>query len=208
MSDAKLSHLTSFTQDSELTQDTHLDYLPDTQQFLDLPIPSSIDVFGAFVALGNDGMLPCVTEKIYGDNTKKTKQNYSRWYLKYFAYVQSEGQNIFVESTSCKYFHNMIENKVFSVGSLWSIYVKINKSMRKLHRVKINTWEELGWFLINITKWYIPKKSDVFSKEQLNKVLTECFYPYQPEDILALIVIVLMLSVILRHFEVMVIMVS
>ena len=153
-------------------------------------------------------MLPGVAEKIYGGNKKKTKQKYKRWYLKYVEYGQSEGQNIFVESTACNYFHNMIENKMFSVGSVWSIYVEINNSMQKFHHVKINTWEELRHFLINITKWYIPKKSDIISKEQLHKFLTECFDPFQPEDLLALIVIVLISSRILRNCEVMVIKVS
>ena len=51
----------------------------------------------------------------------------------------------------------MIERKTIGVGSIWSIYAAINNSMRKIYRVKMNTWEELRRLLINITKWYIKK---------------------------------------------------
>ena len=101
----------------------------------------------------------------------------------------------------------MIDNKVFSVGSVWSIYAAINNSISNFHRVKMNKWEELRRFLININNCYIPKNSDILSKEKLHKVLTECFDPLQPEYLLDLFVIVLILSGLLRYCEVMVIMV-
>ena len=74
LSDTKLSHLTSFTQDSELTQDTHLDSLPDTQQFVDRPVQSSIDVSSAFVLSRTDGMLPGLAERIHRGNKKKNQE--------------------------------------------------------------------------------------------------------------------------------------
>ena len=128
LSDAELSILTNFTQDSDLSQEAHLESLPDTQ-LEERSIPGTINVSDPFEATQTDGMNPGVAEKIYGGNKKKTKQKYKRWYLKYVEYGQSEGQNIFVESTASNFFHNTIERKIFSVDSVWSIYAAINKYM-------------------------------------------------------------------------------
>ena len=213
LTDAEYSAATNFTQTSELTQETILEssQKPVSESS---PIPTTIHVSNEktgddpLVATRTDGLLPGVAEKIYGGNRKKTKQKYKKWYLRYVEYGRSEGQNIFVESTACNFFHNMIERKVFGVGSVWSIYAAINNTMRRLHRVKMNSWEDLRRLLIGITKWYIPKKSDILTKDQLYKVLTECFDPSDPEDLLSLIVCTLMFSGLLRQCEVMEILVS
>ena len=52
------------------------------------------------------------------------------------------------------------------------------------------------------------QKSDVLSKEQLYKVLTECFDPSNPDDLFFLIVVIMMPSGLLRHCEEMKILVS
>ena len=52
------------------------------------------------------------------------------------------------------------------------------------------------------------KKSDILTKDQLNKVLTECFDPEVSDDLLSSVIIVLMFSIFLRQYEVIEILVS
>ena len=149
-----------------------------------------------------DGLRPEVAEIIHGGGKKKTKSLYKRHFMRYFNYCKSEKQDLLKESTACNYFHDMIQTKKIGVGSLWTVYAAVNSGMKQFYGVKMNKWEELKKLLLSLMKTYILKKSGILTREQLHKVLTECFDASIGVDLLCLIIISLMIAGLLRQTEV------
>ena len=88
------------------------------------------------------------------------------------------------------------------MGSVWSIYACINSGMRTKYGKRMNKWYELRTMLVNITKYYVPKKSDIISKEQFKTLILLCFDPNDPTDLASIITISLMYCGLLRQSEV------
>ena len=149
----------------------------------------------------DDGLRPEVADLIYGGRKKKTKPKYKKYFCKYVEYCREKDISMTEEATSCIFFHDMIKSGYFGVGSMWMVFAAINSGMRRMYKINMNKWEELKKLLIALTKFYVPKKSYILTKDQLFRVLKECFDPNKPIDLLCLIVICLMIAGLLRQTE-------
>ena len=149
-----------------------------------------------------DGMRRDVASRCSSGSKKTTKAKYSLWWTRYVKYSRENDEREDKESTVCHYFHDSLNNRDFGVGSVWSIYACINSGMRTKYGMQMNKWCELRTMLVNITKYYIPKKSDIITKEQFKTLILLCFDPNNPSDLASIITISLMYCGLLRQSEV------
>ena len=73
---------------------------------------------------------------------------------------------------------------------------------KKYENDRMNKWKQLRKMLVNITRYYQPKKSNIISKKDFKDIFTECFDSNDPEDLQAIITISLMYCGLLRQNEV------
>lgn len=107
------------------------------------------------------------------------------------------------EVTACHFFHDKLDAKVFGVGSIWTVYACVNSGLQKKYDdVDMNSWKQLRKMLVNLTRYYVPKKSNIISKKDFKRIVQECFDSKDPMDLQAIVTISQMYCGLLRQNEV------
>ena len=75
---------------------------------------------------GKDGLREDIWELIENSMKVETKRKYSKYQEMYVDYWKRTNQDPLLEATYCHFFKDAIDNKLFGVGSVWSVYSCIN----------------------------------------------------------------------------------
>ena len=133
----------------------------------------------------------------------KTRKKYNEVWSKYKAWCRNADSKIDEENTLINYMHEVLDKGSVGVGSLWGHYSAINQLLRVEYDKNANAWPRLRKLMKNVTKWHVPKQSQIITHEKLKSLLTEKLSPYKNHfERLAVIAIALMYFGLLRQGEV------
>ena len=91
---------------------------------------------------------------------RRTRTIYRRHWAMYVNYCRAEGnRGPTTEVMAIHFFVDILSRKKFGVSSVWSIYACVNSGMQREYGKNVNEMKELKKFLINLTKFYKPKKA-------------------------------------------------
>lgn len=102
---------------------------------------------------------------------QKSKQNYTAAYNDFKKWRREKKTNSFDEIILLNYFDMLSES--YSPNSLWSIYSKLKLTLNSYDHVNISNYTKLQSFLKRKNTGYQPKKSAVFTKDNIVKFLND-----------------------------------
>ena len=132
---------------------------------------------------------------------KITRSKYRKKYERFQEYTNQYGGGQVNETTVCNFFHNMLENKELSVGSVWQMYSAINANTKVKCNVNLNVYKTLRSMLKNITKYYVLEKADILSFSQIKLLLTDLLDMRNDKQLQAIVSISLQYFGLLRNTE-------
>ena len=149
----------------------------------------------------DDGLRKEVAELAHSGTKKKTRRVYRKHWNLYKKYTASCDGSPTTEINAMHFFVDMLAKKKFGIGSVWSIYACVNNGLQREYGVSANDMKELRKLLVNITKYYQPKRARIIKEEEIKQVFTEVFDPNDDFDLQAIISISLMFYGLLRQNE-------
>ena len=108
-----------------------------------------------------------IIDQALGDTTKK---KYNRYHKLYDDYCTNSAMRPESENTVVFFFKWHLDKKRFGIGSVWSVYSCVNHLFAKRWGKNLNTFLALRMFLKALTKWYVPKKSDIIKTEDVQRL--------------------------------------
>jgi len=120
----------------------------------------------------NDGFKPEAWALIENSLKGKTLTKYRKNQKMYSNYCRDACFDPVRESLLCNFFHDSLVDKKISPGSVWSVYSCINHLFAKRYSINLNTYRQLRILLKAVTKWYVPKKADIISTENVMKLFS------------------------------------
>ena len=105
-------------------------------------------------------LLPNKSSVIY----EKAYQNFLQWAQKH--HVENYSENVFVAYFSEK-------SKICKSSTLWSNYSMLKSTFIIKHKIDISKYLRLITFIKHKNAGYQPKKSNIFTREEITKFLTE-----------------------------------
>lgn len=97
---------------------------------------------------------------------EKSKQIYTKAYNNFKKWQISKKSNSFAEEMFLVYFNEL--SKTVSPSTLWSYYSMLKSTVSSYNNIEINKYKKLIAFLKKVNKSYVPKKSKVFTAEDLS----------------------------------------
>ena len=149
-----------------------------------------------------DVLKPEVLELITQNLTKNTREKYAKYWKLYESYCQKCGIPEKSEVSVCHFIHEMLDRKIFGVGSVWSVYSCLNWTYSTKYRENLNQYRQLRALLTGLTKHYIPKKSGVISAEKIKELLTKKLSKDDPFELLTIVTVALAYFGLLRKSEI------
>ena len=131
-----------------------------------------------------------------------TRKKYRKIWCEYESWCSGKGWAPNKENVLINYMHDQLQDGELGVGSIWNTYSMINSTMRQKFDINCNTWVNLRIVMKNMTKWYIPKKSEIISAEDFKRLITELLDETDPFERLTIVAISLMYFGLLRQGEV------
>ena len=74
---------------------------------------------------------PEVAQKIHGGSKKTTQKAHDRYANLYYKYCEETDQEEWKEVSACHFYHDKLNDGVFGIGSVWTIYACINAALQK-----------------------------------------------------------------------------
>ena len=102
---------------------------------------------------------------------KKSKLEYTKEYNLFKAWRKTQGTSSFAEAVFIIYFNELSEK--LSSATLWSKYSKIRSTINKFDGIDISNYKQLIGILKQLRANYTPKKSKVFTANDISKFLNE-----------------------------------
>lgn len=102
---------------------------------------------------------------------KRSKQVYTAAYNAFKKWRKDNGSNSFCEDVMIAYFFNL--SKSYAPSSLWSFYSMLRLTIHNFDHIDISKYQKLVAFLKRQNTGYRPKKSLIFTKEELTKFFNE-----------------------------------
>lgn len=100
----------------------------------------------------------------------KSKSRYEKTYISYKNWCAQKGaKNISSENVVLAYFSELGENK--KPSTLWASYSMLKSTLNIKHKVDISKFAKLIAYLKRKNVGYVPKKSRVFTKENIDVFL-------------------------------------
>ena len=150
------------------TEEEAFDFLADAMSEEPIEQVNNNEMFQTIDGRPNENYKPGVWALIEGAMRGGTKRKYRKNQELYKDYCLNGGFDPVLESSLCNFFHDMlVVEKKFGPGSVWSVYSCINHWFARNHNVNLNTYRQLMILLKAVTKWYVPKKSDIISTEKV-----------------------------------------
>jgi integrase len=109
-------------------------------------------------------LLPASSAKLYVKHWHR--------YLKWITAKQLNEEQLYMEGTLLVYFSELQEK--YSPSSLWSIFSCLNRFFQINRNIKLNEFSSLILFLKQQNAPHKPKRSAVFTKEQIQRFLLLC----------------------------------
>jgi integrase len=109
-------------------------------------------------------LLPASSAKLYVKHWDR--------YLKWVTAKQLNEEQLYMEDTLLVYFSELQEK--YSPSSLWSIFSCLNRFFQINRNIKLNEFSSLILFLKQQNAPHKPKRSAVFTKEQIQRFLLLC----------------------------------
>lgn len=100
---------------------------------------------------------------------EKSKENYLKEYDTFMKWRNQNNIHSFTERVLLAFFEE--KSRKFKSSTLWSSYSKLKATLIINDNVDINKYAKLIAFLKRKSVGYIPKKSNTFSREEINKFL-------------------------------------
>ena len=120
---------------------------------------------------GKDGLRKDIWDLIDQSMKESTKKKYTKYQQMYVDYWKKTNQDPLSEATYCHFFKDSIDNKLFGLGSVWSVYSCINHWAAKKFSENLNDFKRLRALLKALTKWYLPKKAGIIKAEDMDRLL-------------------------------------
>ena len=149
-----------------------------------------------------DVLKPEVLEVITQNLTKGTREKYAKYWKLYESYCRECGIPEKSEVSVCYFIHEMLNRKIFGVGSVWSVYSCLNWTYSTKYRENLNKYRQLRALLTGLTKHYIPKKSGVISAEKIKELLTKKLRMDDPFELMTIVTVALAYFGLLRKSEI------
>lgn len=102
---------------------------------------------------------------------KKSKELYTAAYQKFMTWMTEKKIKTVSEEVTLVYFNEM--SKTLKPTSLWSIFSMLKTTLKLNDGIDIDKYSKLKSILKNNSKGYLPKKSKIFSGQDINKFITE-----------------------------------
>lgn len=102
---------------------------------------------------------------------QKSKQNYTKEYNKFKEWRKTQKTSSFDESVFIVYFHEL--STKLSSATLWAKYSKLRSTVSKFDGIDISKYKKLLGILKTLHANYVPKKSNVFSTDNITKFFNE-----------------------------------
>lgn len=102
---------------------------------------------------------------------ERSRQNYEIAYNAFMKWRLNKNVSSFSEDTLLVYFKEI--SLKFKSSTLWTKYSMIRSILNIRHNVKIEKYGRLRAFLKRRSEGFLPKKSEVFTGEEINKFIEE-----------------------------------
>lgn len=114
-------------------------------------------------------ILECAKEVSLNLLPKKSREIYEYMYQRFFDWCKEKNIQLYSEDVLMVYFSNLA-NKM-KPSTLWSQYSMLRSTLDIKNGIDISKYSKLRAFLKRQNEGYLPKKSRVFTKEEVDRFL-------------------------------------
>lgn len=119
----------------------------------------------------------------------KSREKYVRAYENFIIWKNAKGAKSFSENVLLSYFQELAKNK--QPSTLWSTYSMLKSTINTNKDIKIETYTKLTAYLKRMSEGHKPKKSKVFSSQNVETFLNEA----PDKDFLAIKVSIIIIGI-------------